>query len=94
MSFIFCVALAATVTLANYLIAGNLNIAMSLFDNKALLLCAGVLIAYAHVVYARTTGHYDSVEQHSPPHWKAYLIAYGCVAALLLTGAVVVAFFN
>ncbi len=88
MSFLFCCSLIGATTIADYLVSGNLERVTVFYGNKFALLCVGGAIAYAHVLFAKSTGRYNAVDGAAPPHWKSYLSAYTGLAAALTVAAV------
>ena len=91
LSFLFCVAITAAVTLADYFINGNILWSVELFGNKLALIATGIAVAYAHIQFGKRTGRYNSVELLSPSHWQIYFAIYAGTAAILLLSAVLVA---
>lgn len=91
LSLICCVAVSAGFTLLDYLVTGNVDRAVYLFQNKPALILCGVAIAYAHVQFGKHTGRYHSVDLSEPPKWKSYLVIYSGISTVLLIAAIVVA---
>jgi len=94
MSFLFCVSLAAAAPIAEYLVNGNLDRTVQFYDHKFALVGMGVVVAYAHVLFAKSTHRYQSIDISAPPRWKYYFGAYCFVAAVLFICAVWVAAFK
>ena len=92
LSFICCVTGTAALTLGDYLINGNIQWSAALYEHKAALLLAGLLVGYAHVQFGKRTGLYNNREPSKSNRWKKYLAVYATVSAALLAGGVLVAF--
>ena len=84
MSFLFCCSLIAGTIIADYLVNGSVESIPVIHSNKFALLLVGGAVAYAHVIFAKSTGRYNDIGSVAPAHWKAYLSAYCCLAAGLL----------
>jgi hypothetical protein len=91
LSFIACVAVASAVPLADYALNGNIDRASAFFEHKLMLLTLGVLIGYGHVLLAKRTGRYHSLDRTAPKRWKRYIAVYSAGTAILLVAATVVA---
>jgi hypothetical protein len=92
MSFICGIALAGGITVTDYLLHRNIDWSVALSGRKFLLLLAGVVIAYAHVQFGKSTGRYTSVAPAEPSRWKRYLCIYAGFSGLLFAGALILAF--
>lgn len=94
MSFICSINIGVIIALVDYFVNGNLSRSVAFFQNKILLILVGIGIAYAHVLFGKYTGRYDSVDPAKSSRWKRYLIVYGCTSAALLFGAVSASLFT
>jgi hypothetical protein len=89
LSFIFGVNAASLVTVGDYLLTGNQNWSMRLFEYKGLILLFGGVIAYGHVLFGKHTGRYYSLEPAKSPRWKRYLFVYVCGSIALTLGTII-----
>lgn len=91
LSFICCVAITAGITVLDYLLAGNVDWAVYLFQYKAVLILCGLVIGYAHIQFGKHSGRYYCEDLSAPPRWKVYLTLYAGVSTSLLLGAIAAA---
>lgn len=87
LSFVTNVAIASAMPLTDYALKGNINRASTFFEHKLMLLALGILIFYGHVLFAKRTGRYYSLDRTAPKHWKSYFALYCAGAAILLVAA-------
>jgi hypothetical protein len=88
LSFIFGANAASLLTVGDYLLNGNQNWSMHLFGYKSLVLLFGCVVAYAHVLFGKHTGRYNSVEPARSSRWKRYLFVYVCASIALTLGTI------
>ena len=75
----------------DYLLAGNVDWAVYLFQYKAVLILCGLVIGYAHIQFGKHSGRYYCEDLSAPPRWKVYLTLYAGVSTSLLLGAIAAA---
>jgi len=94
LSFITSVALVSAITLFDYALDGNLDRTIKLAENKLVSLACGALVFYGHVLLAKRTGRYYSLDRTAPRRWKFYFALYSGGALILMIAAVSIAFIS
>ena len=88
LSFICGLNLASLFTLGDYLLNANVDRSAGLYEHKLLLLTVGLAIAYLHVLFAKQTGRYTSLDPVESSRWKRYLVIYGGCSFALFVAAI------
>jgi len=91
MSMLCCLDFAAAVPIIDVLLTGSDTWIDALYAHPITPLSIGIAIAYAHVLFAKSTGNYYSIEPAKSTRWKRYLAIYICITVILVVSALLVA---
>jgi hypothetical protein len=92
LSFLFGINLMGTFIISDYLVSGNVAALDVAYHYRWSLLALGLVVFYAHVKWAKSTGRYDSKEPSHDPTWVRKLALYSVVSGGLFIGSIMCAF--